>query len=376
LGDLIIFTSLRAIEAQHSLLVERAAGIYSFSHLTLQEYFTAWYIKENGRIPSLMSRLTDNRWREVFLMTASLLANADEFFEQIHQSIDRLLVGDPGLVQFLRWVAVRTDMAESREEQQYAVRLVYILLAHARDRTHILELAYALDVSLAQSLDLTLNHTHTLARTHNLARAHNLALALAHKLTRDRTLDVDLESALELAIQSVSALDSAYAQALAQAYTRTLTLARNLSIQLGLDYALYDIWITAVGFAQKGLALKQKTLSEALAGIANLLAGAIELAQQLSALDLVQQLRYLSLPASTASPDDWQQYADHLWSLLQTRGLSYDWQFTQEQIKKLRGYFAANELLVECLKGAVVTDRQAILAGLLAPPAEQNPAKG
>ncbi|MEM7773736.1 MAG: NACHT domain-containing protein, partial [Cyanobacteria bacterium P01_A01_bin.37] len=32
---------LKAIEAQHGLLVERARGIYSFSHLTFQEYFTA-----------------------------------------------------------------------------------------------------------------------------------------------------------------------------------------------------------------------------------------------------------------------------------------------------------------------------------------------
>ncbi len=32
---------LKSIEAQHGLLVERARGIYSFSHLTFHEYFTA-----------------------------------------------------------------------------------------------------------------------------------------------------------------------------------------------------------------------------------------------------------------------------------------------------------------------------------------------
>ena len=32
---------LKSIEAQHGLLVERAQKIYSFSHLTFQEYFTA-----------------------------------------------------------------------------------------------------------------------------------------------------------------------------------------------------------------------------------------------------------------------------------------------------------------------------------------------
>ncbi|MFB2835361.1 NACHT domain-containing protein [Floridanema evergladense] len=34
-------TVLKSIETQHGLLVERARGIYSFSHLTFQEYFTA-----------------------------------------------------------------------------------------------------------------------------------------------------------------------------------------------------------------------------------------------------------------------------------------------------------------------------------------------
>jgi predicted NACHT family NTPase len=39
---------LKAIEAQHGLLVERARGIYSFSHLTFQEYFTAREIVNNS----------------------------------------------------------------------------------------------------------------------------------------------------------------------------------------------------------------------------------------------------------------------------------------------------------------------------------------
>jgi adenylate kinase family enzyme len=35
---------LKSIEAQHGLLLEQSRGIYSFSHLTFQEYFTAFYI--------------------------------------------------------------------------------------------------------------------------------------------------------------------------------------------------------------------------------------------------------------------------------------------------------------------------------------------
>jgi predicted NACHT family NTPase len=71
---------LKSIEAQHGLLVERARGIYSFSHLTFQEYFTARYFVESSdsqALENLSSHITEKRWREVFLLTAEMLPNAE-----------------------------------------------------------------------------------------------------------------------------------------------------------------------------------------------------------------------------------------------------------------------------------------------------------
>lgn len=71
---------LKAIEAQHGLLVERALGIYSFSHLTFQEYFTARYFVESSglqALENLSSHITERRWREVFLLTTDMLPNAE-----------------------------------------------------------------------------------------------------------------------------------------------------------------------------------------------------------------------------------------------------------------------------------------------------------
>lgn len=71
---------LKAIEAQHGLLVERAMGIYSFSHLTFQEYFTARYFVESSdsqALENLSSHITEKRWREVFLLTTDMLPNAE-----------------------------------------------------------------------------------------------------------------------------------------------------------------------------------------------------------------------------------------------------------------------------------------------------------
>ncbi|RUS93308.1 hypothetical protein DSM106972_096640 [Dulcicalothrix desertica PCC 7102] len=49
---------LKSIEAQHGLFVERARGIYSFSHLTFHEYFTARKIKEAGNNKLLLDLCT------------------------------------------------------------------------------------------------------------------------------------------------------------------------------------------------------------------------------------------------------------------------------------------------------------------------------
>jgi predicted NACHT family NTPase len=71
---------LKSIEAQHGLLVERAKGIYSFSHLTFQEYFTARYFVESSdsqALENLSSHITEKRWREVFLLTTEMLSNAE-----------------------------------------------------------------------------------------------------------------------------------------------------------------------------------------------------------------------------------------------------------------------------------------------------------
>lgn len=103
---------LKAIEAQHGIFVERAAGIYSFSHLTFQEYFTAKFIVDNsqkGTIEGLINNhLIDDRWHEVFLIIASMLEKADYFFELFKTAIDRL-IGDGNLLDVVRWAEKRVN---------------------------------------------------------------------------------------------------------------------------------------------------------------------------------------------------------------------------------------------------------------------------
>jgi len=95
---------LKSIEAQHGLFIERAKSIYSFSHLTFQEYFAAKEIVANSTYANLVKHLAEKRWREVFLLTASMMRNAGDLLKLMKQSIDEILADEEELQQFLKWL--------------------------------------------------------------------------------------------------------------------------------------------------------------------------------------------------------------------------------------------------------------------------------
>jgi predicted NACHT family NTPase len=124
---------LQSMEAQHGLLVERAKNILSFSHLTLQEYFTAHYIVANearGSLPRLMAHVGDDRWREVFLLTAAMLDDATDFAYHYLATLDRLAGNDQRLLAILRWNAAQNPNGSS-DIPPPAVRAIGLLFLAA-----------------------------------------------------------------------------------------------------------------------------------------------------------------------------------------------------------------------------------------------------
>jgi predicted NACHT family NTPase len=99
---------LRSIEAQHGLLIERAHDIYSFSHLTFHEYFAARYIAdhpERAVLRGVVSHAADPRWREVLLLTASMLdyRNVARLFECWCEQLEQDVLANAELEVFVRW---------------------------------------------------------------------------------------------------------------------------------------------------------------------------------------------------------------------------------------------------------------------------------
>jgi predicted NACHT family NTPase len=149
---------LKSIEAQHGLLVERAHKIYSYSHLTFQEYFIARKIAIscNSYIPKqqawqiLIDNITETRWREVFFLVVEMLPSAGCLLFFMKQAIDVLLVDDEKLQQFLYWINQKSCLTQPPLKRA-ASRALYFALTvtpnstHSSDNVVSLVLAYKVD---------------------------------------------------------------------------------------------------------------------------------------------------------------------------------------------------------------------------------------
>ncbi|MBF2021562.1 MAG: NACHT domain-containing NTPase [Hydrococcus sp. C42_A2020_068] len=184
---------LHTIERQHGLLVERAKGIYSFSHLTFQEYLTARKIVASPNSQTLQESLqrlaihvAEPQWREVIFLTVGMLPSADFLLEQMKVQVDSLLAAESRLEQFIRSI---DEKARSLNVpyQNAAVRAFYFGLLQSRD----LNLATSLDVKLASDL------APELALDVALIRAFTLSLTLLDRPELEQILELSFALDLE-----------------------------------------------------------------------------------------------------------------------------------------------------------------------------------
>jgi predicted NACHT family NTPase len=177
---------LNAIEAQHGLLTERARGIFSFSYLAFQEYFTARKIVASHNLRALeqtlgglVSHITDQHWREVFLLTAAMLRSADSLVQLMKQEIDGLVAQDPYLQEFLMWASQKSQTLSSQPKVATS-RAFYLALAqNPHTATHFalastLDQGMFLDAALDDLLlECAINHSQDFAHASACGEALN-----------------------------------------------------------------------------------------------------------------------------------------------------------------------------------------------------------
>lgn len=225
---------LKAVEAHHGIFVERAEKIYSFSHLTFQEYFTANNIVENkdiGSFEKLANRLLEAKWREVILLSVGIVANADGLLLAVKRKVDLLATKQ---LHLLRCVLNSENLFSpvtaldvgSNPTQIPSLKIKVIKLFLFCD------LASAIARIRLSELDRALTRTGDIERANNLVRA--LALASDRFLTFISGDDRDLALKLASAGASVGAnasdrdRDRATACDYARDLVRAIALVRDL----------------------------------------------------------------------------------------------------------------------------------------------------
>ncbi|MBD2120188.1 NACHT domain-containing NTPase [Trichocoleus sp. FACHB-262] len=324
---------LKSIEAQHGLLVERARNIYSFSHLTFHEYFTARRIEKHKEHSFLTSHLTEKRWREVILLTVGMLEEADSLLLLMKFQIDEMVASDKEVQQFLDWVQHKTCSMHAPYKPA-AIRALYFYLDLDLDLDRASVSDLALDLASASDSDLALD----LALDLDLDHALNLNLALASDHALTHALDLDLTRALARALALDLNLDLAHA------------LALDLALNLTRAFAL-----------------------------ARALALALEPALKQSLKELRDQFPDFSNNIDWQPFQQWWRIDGSTWIaklravMINHRNIGHDWQFSDDQQKQLQQYYDTNKLLIDCPNSDCYVSREVrekIEASLLLPIAE------
>jgi NACHT domain/Ribosomal protein L7/L12 C-terminal domain len=140
---------LREIESQHGLLVERAEEVWSFSHLTFQEYLTARWFVEHDELAALSKHVVSNyyddpaprdlnmfsnHWDEVILIASELTSDEDNFLRFLKSSADDILRNDLHLQSFLKWIFEKS-LATQSSLPMCASRAFYFALACGAELT-------------------------------------------------------------------------------------------------------------------------------------------------------------------------------------------------------------------------------------------------
>jgi hypothetical protein len=376
-----------AIIAQHGLFLEQAHHIYTFAHLTFQEYFTANYVVENearGTLGRLVPNFADSRFREAFVMVAARLPNADQFFDLYLKTLAREAFKRPVVATLLRQAARKAATATGPEVKPAAVRTFYLYLALYFDRA--LTLGHALididrtsarfrdryirsgNIRLAAQFDpdgefASLNFKSDLSKALDtdcdLSRAQDPDRTLARVLLPARAFAFDIALNLDLPLDLANALLSS--EKISSDIHQDLKISRRNS-SMHRDMCIVQGWYLGTVYSRIGRS-DTKMRRDIQEWIGAYLQTGVSQSRLLGNTDLQRRLEEFAkqvVHSDVLSSPRGQRIVEELRVIIEEDcGLKH-LELVGEDWELISRYLRGNQLLLECLNQAAVSDRAAI----------------
>jgi hypothetical protein len=328
---------LRSIESQHGLLIERSQKVWSFSHLTFQEYLVAkWFCDRQSDWQILASQTGKRQWQEIFLLVVEIAKNAGKLLHLMQDNINCMVIESHKLCQLIDWISLKQSSIKTFYESP-AVRAFYFVLNSS------LRVPYGNSINFDLALALGFEPGYARAATLGTSSARNLTLTPIQTNQGTCVLEFDYDLALDCSLSSALSIASIFS-------TRNNTnntsapacppskLARELSLRLGRPHA-FDPKLR-----ETLLELKSK----------------------------------LPEPYEDERAKSWWRTKSQAWSeqlratMIKYRNIGQDWQLSNDQKQLFKRYYDANQLLVKCLHNSTIDalSREKIEKRLLLPIAE------
>jgi flagellar biosynthesis regulator FlaF len=194
---------LREIEAQHGLLIERSQsyGIWSFSHLTFQEYLVAnSVIKSEAEIEKLIVyHFEDRRFREVFLLIISLTISPDKYIISMEKKL-KTCYQHIQILEFIQWANKISCESDSYIKTSSKCAIAIYLAATFTSLLNLKLLNFSIDFEMCDSclhiafaLDSKLKNA--ISHIPGFIDTSSIGLPLHRKLRRyySRAVDADFD---------------------------------------------------------------------------------------------------------------------------------------------------------------------------------------
>ena len=304
---------IEAIEIQQGLLVQRATEVYSFSHLTIQEYLAANYYNQGRRRIQLIEKgLLSNRWREIFLLISGF-SQADEFLLEMAEEAQRFVSREPEIQKLLTWVQSVVITGESAQNNALR-RSAAMYCAIALNQAYIHSLLVEKWVQDGDSVsDKVVNALSVSDRRARRALGHILMLLI-------ELSDADAEDCYLLATSVENLADCNFQRTANKISVNDISSMRKYAITLALEGV--ESWAESQLFR----------------------GGIDEIVTALKSLDVEQGFEN--------SKDVKLSY--HLEYLCKTcLGFNIRKEFSMKEMLKIEQYAYAAELIVECKKAAL-----------------------